>query len=214
MSETPAVEAYNDIAGRSIERLAALSDGVFAVAMTLLVLDLRVPVASAIHSEGDLWRALTGLAPHLLDYLMSVMTLGIFWLGQQAQLSALRGADRNLCWIHIVFLLAITMVPFSTMLLAEFMTYRLALVIYWLNILVLGGILLVSWRYVTAAQLVRDGAPQGLAQAVERRIVGAQVLYALGAALSTIGTYWSVGFILLVQLNFVLAPKWGQLKRI
>jgi uncharacterized membrane protein len=49
--------SYNQIAGQSVERLAALSDGIFAVAMTLLVLDLRVPAAEAIHYGQDLWRA-------------------------------------------------------------------------------------------------------------------------------------------------------------
>lgn len=214
MSEEPRVGAYNEIAGRSLERLAALSDGVFAVAMTLLVLDLRVPVVTAVHSEGDLWKSLVELSPNLLDYLLSVGTLGIFWLGQQTQLSELQRADRNLSWIHIAFLFAISMVPFSTMLLAQFMAYRLALVVYWLNILALGLILLVSWRYVIAARLLREDAPQGLAAAVQRRIVGGQLLYALGACLCIAGTYWSVGFILLVQLNFVFAPKWSPLHRI
>ena len=68
--------AYNWIAGHNAERLAALSDGVFAVAMTLLVLDLRAPSAESIHGEGDLWRALVPLAPRLLMYMMSFMTLG------------------------------------------------------------------------------------------------------------------------------------------
>lgn len=85
---------YNRIAGQSVERLAALSDGVFAVAMTLLVLDLRAPAAEAIHSEHDLWRALVELSPRLLMYLMSFMTLGIFWVGQQTQLNHLRRSDR------------------------------------------------------------------------------------------------------------------------
>ncbi|MGB7667148.1 MAG: TMEM175 family protein [Candidatus Acidiferrales bacterium] len=55
--------SYNDIAEKSVERLAALSDGIFAVAMTLLVLDLRVPVTDAIHSEHELWSALAALGP-------------------------------------------------------------------------------------------------------------------------------------------------------
>src|SRR5580658_9411664 len=80
---------YNRIAGQSVERLAALSDGVFAVAMTLLVLDLHAPAAEAIHSERDLLHALAPLAPRLLVYLMSFMTLGIFWVGQQVQLNHL-----------------------------------------------------------------------------------------------------------------------------
>jgi uncharacterized membrane protein len=49
---------YNRVAGKNVERLAALSDGIFAVSMTLLVLDLRVPAREAIHSEHDLWHAL------------------------------------------------------------------------------------------------------------------------------------------------------------
>ncbi|HEY5347238.1 MAG TPA: TMEM175 family protein [Rhizomicrobium sp.] len=72
---------YNRIAGKNLNRLEALSDGVFAVAMTLLVLDLRAPAIAAIHSEADLWAALVVLSPRLLTYLMSFMTLGIFWLG-------------------------------------------------------------------------------------------------------------------------------------
>ena len=61
--------SYNRIAGQSVERLAALSDGIFAVAMTLLVLDLRVPATEAVHNEHDLWRALVAISPQLLMYL-------------------------------------------------------------------------------------------------------------------------------------------------
>jgi uncharacterized membrane protein len=61
---------YNRVAAQSVERLAALSDGIFAVAMTLLVLDLRVPASDAVHSERDLWHALLALSPRLLIFLM------------------------------------------------------------------------------------------------------------------------------------------------
>src|SRR5580692_1425905 len=103
---------YNRVAGQSVERLAALSDGFFAVAMTLLVLDLRVPAAEAIHSEHDLWHALIALTPRLIVFLMSVMTNGIFWVGQQTQLNHFARADRNLAWIHIAFLCAVSLTPF------------------------------------------------------------------------------------------------------
>jgi uncharacterized membrane protein len=132
---------YNRVAGQSVERLAALSDGIFAVSMTLLVLDLRVPAAAAIHSEHDLRHALVALAPRLVIFLMSVMTNGIFWVGQQTQLNCFARSDRNLSWIHIAFLCAITLTPFTTSLLAEFIHYRTALLVYWFNILLLGTIL-------------------------------------------------------------------------
>src|SRR5271157_1601772 len=129
---------YNQIAGQSAERLAALSDGVFAVAMTLLVLDLRAPAAEVIHSEHDLWHALLPLAPRLLMYMMSFMTLGIFWVGQQTQLNHLQRSSRSLTWIHLAFLFVVTVTPFSTALLAEHIAYRVALLQYWFNIFLLG----------------------------------------------------------------------------
>jgi len=204
---------YNRIAGQSLERLAALSDGIFAVAMTLLVLDLRVPAGDAIRDEARLGQALIALAPQLLMYLMSFMTLGIFWVGQQTQLNFLARGDRDLAWIHIGFIASVVLVPFSTSLLAQHTALRLALLVYWLNILLLGAFLYFSWGYATRAGLVRTDAPANVGAAVCRRILLAQALYALGAALCVLSTYLSIGLIILVQLNYVLAPRIRPLYR-
>ncbi|MGA9566789.1 MAG: TMEM175 family protein [Candidatus Korobacteraceae bacterium] len=201
---------YNQIAGQSAERLAALSDGVFAVAMTLLVLDLRAPAAEVIHSEGDLWHALLPLAPRLLMYMMSFMTLGIFWVGQQTQLNHLQRSSRSLTWIHLAFLFVVTVTPFSTALLAEHIQYRLALLLYWFNIFLLGTTLYWSWVCAEGSHLVRNEMPPHVSDAIRRRIVIAQSLYAIGALLCVINPYWSIGFIVLVQLNYVLAPRFGK----
>src|ERR1700743_1175207 len=103
---------YNAIAGRNRERLAALSDGVFAFAMTVLVLDIRPPSLSDIHSEAALAQALWLLGPRLLSFVMSFMTLGIFWVGQQTQHDALDHTDRSYSWLHIGFLMAVCLLPF------------------------------------------------------------------------------------------------------
>lgn len=95
--------SYNRIAGQSVERLAALSDGIFAVAMTPLLLEIHVPAKELIRSEGDLRHALAALASQLLVYLMSFLTLGIFWVGQQTQLNHLERCERHLTWIHLAF---------------------------------------------------------------------------------------------------------------
>ena len=199
--------SYNRIAGQSVERLAALSDGIFAVAMTLLVLDLRVPAIEAVRNEQDLWRSLAALSPRLVMYMMSFMTLGIFWVGQQTQLNHLARSDRSLAWIHILFLFAVSITPFSTTLLAEYTAYRLALLAYWLNILLLGAALFFSWQCATRLGLVKHDLPPGVPAAIKRRIAIAQGLYALGALLCLINTYWSIGFIVLVQLNYAIAPR-------
>lgn len=157
---------YNRIAGQNLDRLAAMSDGVFAVAMTLLVLDLRAPAAESIHSE------------------------------------------RDLVWIHLGFLCGITLVPFSTALLAENIGYRTALLVYWGNILLLGLLLFLTWRYAVRAHLIREDTPPEIVAAIGKRIVSAQSLYAFGAALCLVNTYWSIAFIALVQINYVVAPAW------
>ncbi len=208
---------YNRIAGQSLERLAALSDGIFAVAMTLLVLDLHVPVSTIsnqITTEQDLWKALVKLGPNLFPYLMSFLTLGIFWVGQQTQLNYSTRSDRHLTWIHLAFLLAVTLMPFSTGLLAAYITFRVALVVYWLNIVLLGTMLFVSWQYARHVQLMKDEVTTEIFSANQRRILIAQSLYAFGALLCVINTYVSIGFIVLVQLNYAIAPRFWRLDRL
>jgi uncharacterized membrane protein len=199
--------SYDQIAGQSVERLAALSDGIFAVAMTLLVLDLRVPAMEAVHSEHDLWRALVAIAPQIVMYMMSFLTLGIFWVGQQTLLNHLSRSDRSLTWIHIAFLFAVTLMPFSTKLLAEFAAYRTVLLLYWANIVLLGGTLYWSWGCAISGGLVKSDVSPAIIVAICRRILIGQSLYAFGALLCIFNTYWSVAFIVLVQLNYAIAPR-------
>jgi TMEM175 potassium channel family protein len=198
--------SYNRFAGGSVERLAALSDGIFAVAMTLLLLDLHVPAREAIHSDADLAHALLALAPQFAVYLMSFLTLGIFWVGQQSQLNRLERSNRNFTWLNLAFLFCVTVMPFSTRLLAEFVEHRWALAAYWFNIFTLGAVLYASWACAMRAKLVRDDVTFEIAQAVCHRIIIAQSLYAFGALLCFIGTTYSIAFIVLVQLNYAIAP--------
>lgn len=218
---------YKHIAGHSLERLAALSDGIFAVAMTLLVLDLHTPIADAkqrftmpflwesagLQKEVALLQALGGLVPHFLPYLLSFLTLGIFWVGQQTQLNHFAHSSHRLTWIHLVFLFTVSLLPFSTGLLAEFTTYRVAMGVYWLNLLSLGSILLISWRYAKRAGLLKDEVTFEIHAATERRIVIYQALYATAVLFCIINTYISIVLLILMQLNSIIAPRIGWLDR-
>src|SRR5207245_8247198 len=103
----------------------------------------------------------------IVTYLLSFLTLGIFWVGQQTQLSHFARANRSLAWIQLAFLAAVATMPFSTSLLATFITFRLALVIYWANIFALGAVLYASWLYATKAGLVRDEVGPEVSRAVK-----------------------------------------------
>jgi uncharacterized membrane protein len=205
---------YNQMAGRRLDRIAALSDGVFAIAMTLIVLEIRVPDPGPIVTEQDLWNALMTLGPRLLTYFLSFLTLGIFWSGQQTQLNIFATADRDLTWLQLAFLATVALMPFSTSLLAEFITFRLALLLYWANIFLLGLLLYIAWIYADRNKLVSKDATESVSALIKRRIVAAQALYAFGALLCFINPLWSIAFIVLVQLNFAIAPKIPILSRI
>jgi uncharacterized membrane protein len=101
-------------------RIEALTDGVFAVAMTLPVLDIKVPELRQPTGTADLPLKLLGLGPKLLSYSVSFTILGVYWVGHHIQLSFIRRADRPLLWINILFLLWVALVPFSTALLGEY----------------------------------------------------------------------------------------------
>jgi uncharacterized membrane protein len=206
--------SYNRIAGQSLERMAALSDGVFAVAMTLLVLDLHAPAEAAIHSDTELWQALVALAPKVLIYLMSFITLGMFWVGQQTQMQNMTHSNRDFAWIHLAFLFGISLMPFSTSFIAEFTGYRTALLLYWGNILLLGVMLYASWRYARHAALLKSDVTDEIVRAIESRILIGQALYAFGALLCIVNTYWSIGLIIMVQLNYAIAPRFRMFARI
>jgi len=198
---------FNEFAGTNLDRLAGISDGIFAVGMTLLVLGLAVPTLSA-RTEGDLWQALVRLAPNGLVYAMSFMTLGIFWVGQGTQLNLLARSNRNYSWLQLAFLLAVTLVPFSTALLARFPTFRVALVEYWLNILLLGMTLLAGLQYGLRAGLFKVSEMPEIAPLMRGRILIAQSLYAIATATCIFFPTWvSIGLIFLVQLNYVIAPR-------
>jgi uncharacterized membrane protein len=96
--------------------------------------------------------------------------------------------------------------PLSTKFLAEFVRYRTALLAYWLNIVVLGLMLYISWAYATRANLIKDDLPPATTSAICNRILIAQSLYAFGAILCIFSTYWSIAAIVLLQLNYVIAP--------
>ena len=199
--------SYEQIAGRSVERLAALSDGLFAIAMTLLIIELHTPAAAAIHSEAELWQALLDLAPQIMMYLIGFLTLGIFWVGQQTQLNNFARVDRDLTWIHIGFLAAVALMPFSTALLAEFITYRLALTIYWFNILLLGVGLYASWAHARRAGLLKEEATAEVTRITRHRIITYQAGYFACLLLGFLNIYLGIACLFVLQLSSALSLR-------
>ena len=222
----PKKSLYQRVSGSNLDRLAALNDGVFAIVLTLLVLDLHVPAETLIHpqqplwqagglpAEGELWHALGEVGPSLLAYLLSFLTLGMFYVGAQTMFDHLDRTDRHFTWLNLTFLLGVSLLPFSTALLARFITFRVAMAIYWVNLLLLGLLLLAGLRYARGAKLLDPERSDAFAAAFRRRIVVPQVLYAVAFALSVVNTYLSIALFVLLQLLSAVAPNIRPLNRI
>ena len=173
-----------------LNRMESLCDGVFAIAMTLLILEIQVPIKELIHSESDLLHAILNLAPKFFSYLLSFLILGIFWVGHNGQYAFIKNIDRELLWINVLFLLFVSIIPFSTALLGEFILYKWAVWFYWLNLLLIGFSLLFNWVYAKRKGFIPalDEKPE-IHRTVKRRILFAQVFYAAGAIAAFINTH-------------------------
>lgn len=201
------MSVYNQIAGKRLGRIEALSDGVFSIAMTFLVFNLKDPVAGLTQSDTQLFAALRTVLPNLLAFFLSFMTLGIFWTGHSTQFNFIERSDRNLNWISIFFLLFVSLLPFTTSILSSHITNKLSIGIYWLNIFALGVLLYIHWRYACHKKLLiaQENNQHQTDKAIRRRILIAQSLYAAGALLCFINIYLSIAFIIAVQLNYAFA---------
>jgi uncharacterized membrane protein len=121
----------DDTRSYGLARLLALSDGVFAIAITLLVLSLQADVD--VQAEG-LNRALGDAWPGLLAYALSVAVIGAFWIGHHAFFATVRAVDRGLLWCNVVYLGLIALIPFPTDLLGRYGEQTGATVAYALTI--------------------------------------------------------------------------------
>src|SRR4051812_36155683 len=116
---------------QSTSRLEAISDGVFAVALTLLVLDIRAPDSD----QAKLLDELVKLLPHILAFILSFLIVTFYWTAHQVLFNSIHRSDRYLLWFNALHLLFVVFLPFSTAILAQFHDTPLAVDIYGLNVI-------------------------------------------------------------------------------
>jgi uncharacterized membrane protein len=151
-------------------RMEAFSDGVFAIAVTLLVLDIAIPAGTGAH----LLRSVARLWPSYLGYVVSFSTIGAIWLGHNAITDYLERADAGFLRRGLLLLLVVAFLPFPTKLFADFIREdrpeRVAVTIYGISLLVASLLLLVLWRYTVHVRLVRPDADDEELQLLTKRL--------------------------------------------
>ncbi|MBE2269500.1 MAG: DUF1211 domain-containing protein [Anaerolinea sp.] len=197
----------------STARIETLADGVFAIVMTLLVFDIRVPVQEAVDAVG-LGPALLTLTPNLISYVISFVILGVFWVGHHNQFFYIRRSDRTLLWINMLFLLFVALVPFSAGLLSRYGSDPVSVIVYNLNLIATGAVLYLHWTYA-----VRDGHLLGreldpkVDQLVRRRILTPPTFYLIAIVVSLFNVQIAILLDVLIPVVYVLPNSIDQVFR-
>jgi uncharacterized membrane protein len=150
-------------------RMEALSDGIFAIASTLLVLDLAIPAVSS-----DVGRSLLHQWPTYLAYLVSFATIGNAWLNHSVITEYLERADAILLRLNLVLLFFVSVLPFPTHMLAEYLSNssaeRIAVTVYGLNLLAIGAFTSLTWHYALAEHLIRQDNSEDDVRAISAKL--------------------------------------------
>lgn len=145
MNETKSKEPMPSLSTR---RMETLTDGVFAIAMTLLVLDFKVPTIPEGSSVNALPKLILDLWPNFFNYVQSFILLGVFWIVHHRQFHYIKFIDHGLLWLNIGSLMFIALIPFSTSLIAEHGDVQIGAVIFECNLMAIGCLFYMQWWYV------------------------------------------------------------------
>jgi uncharacterized membrane protein len=145
--------------GRDRDRIVNLSDGIFAIAITLLVLDIKVPNIPEDLVTSELPAAMVSLWPNYLGYFLSFVSIAVFWTIHHSIFRPIRAYDRNLLYLNFLFLMLVAFVPFPTALLGEYGNHQLPVAIYAATLAV-GRLLLTAIHWYSTRNERLLGEPQ------------------------------------------------------
>ena len=139
-------------------RLEALTDGIFAIVMTLLVLDLSITGISQSSVQAELPRRLFESWPAFLAYVMSFIILGMIWISHHRMFHYIKRSNPMLMWINIIFLMFVALVPFSTRLMGDYLWTQVPFVIYGINLILIFITRLALWNYASGKSHLVDSS--------------------------------------------------------
>ena len=184
MSPTEGIRPLRQLPTR---RLEALVDGVFAIAITLLVLEIRVPIVDSARG-GDLAHALLDQWPSYVAYTITFFVVGAYWINHHRMFYLLRGVDHTFLILNIFCLMAIAIIPFPNAVVAEYLRdpamRGVAAAVYGLAMFTLAVMFIVTFWYASLKGLFREGVDTAKVRKVLRSYAVGPVIYLLGIVLS------------------------------
>jgi len=194
--------ANHSESGLSFERVVFFSDAVFAIVITLLVLELKVPHLAE-HSEPALRGALIGLFPRVAGFVISFLIIGLMWIEHHRIFRYIADYDAGLLWRNLMLLLCVSFVPFPTALFSENFWSRTAFVLYTASF---GGVATAKlwiWRHAVAERLLKPDVTPALEKRIARRSMAVPLACALAIVLSFVNIF-------LAPISFALIPIFAR----
>jgi uncharacterized membrane protein len=185
----------------SKNRIEALTDSIFAVVMTILVLDITVPQISSnsavggVVAENELLKRLFDLWPKTLSFGISFTILAIYWMAHHRRFHSIKHSNRALIWINIMLLMAICLLPFSTSLLGEYREQEISILVYGGNSIIIASLLYIQWWYATSHhRLVDENLDPIIKTTLSRRLLFGIIVYLIAVGISFVYIQLSLFF--------------------
>ena len=179
-------------------RIEALADGIFAFAMTLLVLNLAIP-GDVQGANADLANILFSQAHRFFNYALAFVLLGTLWMVHHQQFHSIEKVDFRLLWINIFILMFIALMPFSTDLIGDYPGTKVAKIFFCSNLFIIGSLYFCNWMYATKNHrlVASDIGDRKIQQGIRRSLVTPAVSV-LAIAITFLVPSWSLLTYLLV----------------
>ena len=187
------------------ERVEAFSDGVLAVALTLLILEVKLPPGLA--NEAELWTAVLHLAPSFAAWVVSFVFVMTIWINHHYFFATVRVADRGLLWLNGLLLLGVSLLPFPTGLVGEYPGFAAPLAML-SGTMLFGSLTFAAMRYYASVRggLMLEKIDGPAARAALRRNLVGPALYAVALALAFLWPPGAVGMQVIALALFMFAP--------
>lgn len=188
----------------SKDRTEALTDGIFATVMTILVLSLVVPTITGPNASATLKSDVLGLLPSVLAYAITFIFLGVLWASHQNMFAHIVNIDLGTLWTNILLLLSVGLIPFSTALLGRYPLQPVAVVTYGVNALAVSVLYNVLWFYPRLRHLTHQEPSNEAVAKRSRVLVVAPAVYALAIIFSFITVEVSLGLYAFVTIFYII----------
>jgi uncharacterized membrane protein len=194
--------------GQNTDRMQFFSDAVFAIAMTLLVIDITVPRLDD-PTDLELWRAILGEWERFFAYVLSFLVIGLNWMSHHRRFRLIPRYDSGLIRINLLLLLLVAFVPFPTSLISEYGSLVPAVVSYALTVAAIGLVQMWMWSYAFSHKLTSDEVTPELFRYVQRGQLTAPIVFLLSVPIAfLVGGYWPLYFWFLNWPLGILVGRW------